>query len=790
MATTTIKKSCAHCGDVCPDRSIQLDNNYFCCQGCKSVYEILDSNNLCGYYSIDSIKPFKARSLSGKYDFLENKEISCQLLSFQSEEMCTVDFLIPGIHCSSCLWLLEKLYKLHEGILRSEVNFTKKRVHITYNPKQIDLQGVAILLEKINYPPSIQLADASKEKLKDHTSRKMFVKLGVTGFLFGNIMMLSFPEYLGLDTLEQDIIHFINMMNVLLSVPAVLVGGMEYFLSSWKAIKGKRLNIDVPIALGIATLFVESLYQIISGSGPGYWDSLSGLVFFLLLGKWFQNLTYQHLSFERDFKSYFPLSVFSVLNQKYIPIQSLKKGDIIKVKNEDIIPADSTLLHGEALIDYSFVTGESQPVFLKEGEKIYAGGKQTGGTLELEVDKKVSSSYLTQLWEKATGQKESVTKSKLDALSYYFTPAILMIALSAFIFWQLHDASVAWTAFSSVLIVACPCALALSVPFTYGNIIRILGKNGIFLKNSQVLESLSKINHVVFDKTGTLTHHQNGQVTFSGNLTEQTRNVAGSLAAHSNHPASRKIFAHLSGFKQMDITNIQEIPGAGISGFYQNHEIRLGSWEFVGLIAHQNGTFFRFDDKIIGHFSFEQHWRKGLEQTLNQLTKEQISISLLSGDIRPEEYPEFLPKESYFQQSPFAKRQHIDDLLQHKKQVMMIGDGLNDAGALNHSNVGIAITDDKASFTPSSDVILEGKQLTLIPNLLGFAKKGKKIISLAIVLSAIYNLIGLSVAVSGNLSPVFAAILMPISSITVVIFTTLASNYYGVKLAFNKNELK
>ena len=316
---------CHHCGDPCDETSIVSEEHHFCCYGCKAVFELLDQSNLKGYYSDTSIenKSLSEIKAERKYAFLDNEDIQKQLLRFKSEEVSLINLFLPGIHCSSCIYLLEHLPKLENAVLRSEVNFVKRQVTITFDHNKISLKSLAVLLSQLGYPPGISLDSLDKTK-KEVSKSNVGTKIAVAGFCFGNAMLMSMPEYLDQNfLLTEDFKTVFNWINLVLAFPVLLYSAKDYFQKAWKGIVYANLNIDVPIALGILTLFGRSAYEIISGVGMGYVDSLAGLVFFLLIGKWYQGKTYQALSFDRDFTSYFPVSVTCKVGEEEVQ-RSLK----------------------------------------------------------------------------------------------------------------------------------------------------------------------------------------------------------------------------------------------------------------------------------------------------------------------------------------------------------------------------------------------------------------------------------------------------------------------------------
>ncbi len=523
---TTTQTVCYHCGDTC-NQLVLADDKPFCCEGCKQVYLLLNETGLCNYYDLDKTPGIKAtgKFTGNRFAYLDNEELTAKLLRFRDNSQSHVQFYLPTMHCASCIWLLENLHRINPSILSSKTNFQRKEVFIVFQHNDISLRKVVELLAFVGYEPYISLNDGEKKKEKS-INRKHIYKIGVAGFCFSNIMMLSFPEYfssgnIGLESLKNVFTYLI----LFLSLPVLFYSASEFFVSGYKGLRQGWLNIDAPIALAILIAFGRSLYEIFTATGPGYLDSMSGIVFFMLVGRWFQNRTYDAFSFDRDYKSYFPLGVTVINNglENNVPLAGLKKGDLIRVRNEEMIPADGLLVNGSGSIDYSFVSGETRPVAKKKGELIYAGGKQMGPAIDMEVVTPVSQSYITRLWNNDIFQvNKHREQSFIHPWSRYFTYALFSIAACSAIYWAVNDPAKVWPAVTAVLIVACPCSLLLSATFTYGNMLGILGKNKLYLKNANVIESLGKIDTIVFDKTGTLTHHQTSQVSFEGKeLTEE-----------------------------------------------------------------------------------------------------------------------------------------------------------------------------------------------------------------------------------------------------------------------------
>jgi len=809
-------ENCFHCGDVCQAKLIQHDEKHFCCHGCKTVYDILNDNDLSYYYDLEKAAGKTPQDFNPeRYDFLDNDEVKSKLLEFDEQSTQIVSFVVPHIHCSSCIWVLENLNKIHQAVITAQVDFPKKNVRISYNSDAISLKEVVILLSKIGYEPTISLQELETNKIT--TDWSLIYKLGVAGFAFGNIMFLSFPEYFEVDEfwLDQFKILFRWLMFAF-SVPVVFYSGRDYFISAYKGLRSGLLNIDVPIALGISVLFIRSSVEIGFGLGTGFFDSLAGLVFFLLLGKFFQQKTYAFLSFERDYKSYFPIAVTQIIEddgsdpafakaepvkklstirtkELQTPVYELKKGDRILIRSGELIPTDGIIFKGDALIDYSFVTGEAVPISKQAGDKIFAGGKQLEGAIEIEVLKKVEQSYLTQLWnnEVFDKSKETPFKNLTNKISRRFTLGISAIAVVATIIWLFIDASVALNVFTAVLIVACPCAIALAAPFTLGNMLRVYGRLKLYLKESHVIEQMAEIDTIVFDKTGTLTTQNKNLITYKGiQLDEEEIQLLTTTLRASNHPLSRALYDLLRDNDICELESFEEHTGKGMIGTYGNKSVKVGSKDFVGAVPvlEENTTtqvHISSNDSYKGCYIFYNNYREGIEDLLNDLTDD-VEIAILSGDNDGEEayLKSKLPIGSklLFNQKPDDKLRFISDLQQAGKKVMMVGDGLNDAGALAQSDLGIAVSEDVNVFSPACDGIIDASKLKDLDTFLRLSRKSVSVIKYAFIFSLFYNLVGLAFAVTGNLAPVVAAILMPLSSISIVVFTTVYTYFLGRKL--------
>jgi len=800
---------CFHCGEPCAGNRLEKNHQLFCCQGCLLVHDLLAESGLEQYYDLRSHPGVRVRPDSGRarWSCLDEPGVQQGLLDFTDGKISRVTLHLPAIHCVACVWLLENLFRLHAGIGQSRVNFPKREATITFTPAKIALSEVAALLVSIGYEPHLTLGALDKRPV-DPTWKRQWLQIGVAGFAFGNVMLFSLPLYFGLDSRSGPGFRILfGYLSLALAAPVLVYSAADYWRSAWVAVRRRILTLDVPIALGLAALYVQSAWDILSGRGGGYLDSMAGLVFFLLCGRMFQQMTHERIVFDRDYKCFFPLSASrkSAAGEENTALSQLRVGDLLVVRHGELVPADARLLSGEALIDYSFVTGESEAAAKEPGAYLYAGGRQIGGAIEVEIVKPVSQSYLTALWDHEAFRKDR--SENLDTMtnrySRRFTRVVLLLAVGSGIGWlATGQAERGLKAFVSVLIVACPCALALAAPFTLGTAQRLLARFQVFLKNALVLERMAQVDAIVFDKTGTLTaagsdavtffdaHHGSGPVIPSDALSPKERAWVRSLTRQSTHPHSVRISQALaSGDDPEPAIDFAEVPGAGIQGSCGGYRLLLGSraWlEQSGVAIPQlapplgSVVHLAINGRFRGSFFLENALRPEMEALLRGL-ESRYELALLSGD-NEKERARFqslfgVGARVQFNQSPIDKLGFIQRLQNSGRTVMMVGDGLNDAGALKQSDVGVAVIEKVGAFSPASDVILGADRVPRLLEILALARRASLIVRLSFGISAAYNLAGVSIAALGVLSPVICAILMPVSSVSVVLFACGATRW-------------
>lgn len=763
---------CAHCGAPTQRSEEFPAEPQFCCNGCKTVYEILAANDLCTYYAFDELTSDRRRPHSADYEILEHATVASRFITSRTATHVVCTFVVPGMHCASCVWLLERLHRIDPGIYESSVDLTLGTVRIAFNPQRTSLRKVAELLASLNFNPSLE-----SENVQSRTQQaSLLSRLGIAGFAMMNVTMLSIAGYLaGEGGLAPTLQHTFQWISILLSVPVVVYAASPWWTSAWKSLRKASFSLDVPVAAGIAAIFIRSYADVIAGVGTGFLDAATGLVFFLLIGRLIQERAFAAISFDRTVRSFFPLGVRVQAGQHFDtqPIETLNIGDVIELRNGEVLPCEAVLLDDIAYLDYAFVTGESTPHLCVARDRMLAGGRVIGGAMRCVVSGAVSNGLLTTLWERA-----SVRRSRTRLLGVAsrfgagFTVITVAIAITAFFVW-LPDVAGAVSALTAVLIIACPCAMTLAAPMALGTAMGLLGQRGIMIRNTGTLLELDAVTHVVFDKTGTLTRlHRTG--TYIGEpLTPSQCSAIASVVAESTHPVSRAIGATF-GVPTERATDMHEAVGQGLKGTAHGHRIAIGSQAWLesdaSNVENVNSTHISVDGRIVGKVVLREKMREGAVE-LMQAVGNSYGLSVFSGDQQQDTsamHELLASSDVRLGMLPEEKISAVAELQRRGQKVLMVGDGLNDAGAMNTANVAIAISNNNATIVPACDVIVSADSIGSISSLLKYAGAVRRVIITAFIVSLLYNAVGLTLAVSGSLSPLAVAVLMPVSSLTII----------------------
>ncbi len=771
---TSERLICSHCGLECDNRFEDADGRRFCCEGCRWVYALLADHGMASYYAYDWSDRRPDRPRPARFDSLDVPELARRYIAYADTTITRVVLKLPQIHCTACIWLLENLPRLEPRILDSRVHFINRTATVTFRHHDISLREVAEFLSAIGYEPDLHL-----ESGKRTSDRSLTIKLGIAGFSFANLMLLALPDYLSSGGVESELAVFLRWISFCF-LPLIAYAASEFIKPAWLAVRRRHITMDVPLTVAILALFVRSGYDGFTAPATPYLDSLAGLVFFLLLGKVFQKKTFHALSFEHAMSSFLPIAVSRSVEgrEEMVALEVVGPGDILVIRHGDLIPVDATLLNGDAIIDYSFLTGESEPVRRHSGELLYAGGRQMAGAICVAAVRAANESYLAEVWQPRKERSPHRLQTWSDRTAEIFTIAILGLAIVAVLSSLIETGNVSFDRVTAILVVACGCGLPLSIPFTLGTALRVMAGRGLFLRHSDVVEQIAQSDALVFDKTGTLTSPLDADVSFHGEpLSEMEKTAVASLIHQSSHPTSRRLARWLITDSYRAVSNFVEHPGRGIEGVACGQSIRLGSRDWL-MPEDDDRTpvstvFLEINGKLRGSFSLYSVYRDGVDHAVRRLGPYRMAV--LSGDHagdRQRLRDIFGPgTDIRFHQLPSDKRDFVQSWQLQGRQVLMLGDGINDASALQQANVGLAVAERTTAFTPGCDGILQGRAIRALPELLAFARTTRSTLISAFVLTLGYNSVAISYAWQGQLTPVVAAILMPLSSISVVAWT-------------------
>ncbi|HEY8535394.1 MAG TPA: heavy metal translocating P-type ATPase metal-binding domain-containing protein, partial [Vicinamibacterales bacterium] len=631
-SSTTLR--CRHCGDPC-DRPVRDGDNVFCCIGCRSVYTLLMQEGLDGYYACEVPPGVPQRDAElrepDRFAALDDPATAAAFLEFDDGRIARARIPVPALHCASCVWLLERLWKLQPGVISSEVDLLRGLVRVTFDPRETTLRAIAERMAALGYEPNLALEQPSGTV--PAARRRLYRQIGVAGFAFGNIMLFSIPRYVNGGPLEDGFQRLFDALNIGFALPVLLFSASDWFRAAWRTLRTGHVTLEFPVALGLAVIFTRSVADIALGTGEGFMDSFSGLVFFLLIGRLFQQKTFERMSFDRTYRSFFPLSVRVERDGAcdVVPIERIGRGDVMVVRPHELVPADAVLLDGPGAVDYAFVTGESVPVAVEPGDVVHAGGRVAGHTLRLRALGPVSNSRLASLWANPILQtpKTTALASVSDRFGFWFTVCAVGIAIAGAIWWW-PDLGMSARVATAVLIIACPCALTMAAPVTLGTALGQLGQRGLFARHPGVVLDMSRIDAIAFDKTGTLTTLSAPAVVEHGGLPAEDWPLVRAAAAHSVHPISRALAQ--SGEADGEVSELVESPGRGLSALVDGRRVRIGTAAFVGVAAdNRPGVTHVSVDGRAGWVRVVVPTREGIDETVRALAREH-DVHLVSGD--------------------------------------------------------------------------------------------------------------------------------------------------------------
>ncbi len=774
-----IIQNCTHCDEAAlPPLYLESDSDRlhpFCCEGCMTVYHIIHEKGLNAYYDIkrDSISLKRRAPVDQRvtqFQYLDHEDFLKEYSYLDVNNFQTMEIYLEGIHCLACLWLIEKLPEFLPNIQSCKLDIDKSVVTVKIQ-KNGKFSQVAKELNQLGYKPHPLKRNQEVVNLRIKEERTSLLRIGIAGAAAGNIMIYAVSLYGGA---EGEFAHLFNLLTVLFAIPVLTFSALPFYQNAWNAVKNKTLSIDIPISISLLVGAFMGVYNLIIGVPDNYFDSLTTLVFLLLLSRYFLSKI-QEKGFSASDLHFFYQTESVFVSNKETPVKFvethpkfIKDKDVLKIKPGDFFPADCVILKGTSNINMSLLTGEVHPIRVDVGENVFSGTQNVDGELLVEVIKAPENSRLGMILKNVEDgwSLRSKIVNLTNKISKYFTLAVFI--LSAVLFFYLlknHGLKHALECAITLLIVTCPCALALAVPLTFTRALSKASENGIIIKSDEVIEKISKIQHVFLDKTGTITYGKLKIVNFTILRTPKIRieDIILNLEKDSKHPVALALRDFIKGSDALsvEVKNFKETLGVGVSGTINeiHYEIR------------KNGIF--EDDSIVASFEVKDIVRSESKSVIEKMINRGIQLTVLSGD-KKEVVQKIAadvslnPHAALYGLSPEDKSR----IIKSTPNSMMVGDGANDAIALSHSSVGVAVMGAMDISLRAADVYLTTPGLESIEKLFILSQETMKVIRRNLVLSLIYNSISVIAAFVGVINPLIAAVIMPVSSLT-VLFSSL-----------------
>jgi Cu2+-exporting ATPase len=784
---------CSHCGLPVPAGLIEPDAaEQFCCQGCRTVFSIIRGCNLERYYKVMEESPASraaVKSTSKRYAEMDDPTFARLYVKPVAGGLCRVELFLENVHCAACVWLVERLPSIVSGVIESRLDPRRALVRIMWDPVQAPLSVIARTLDVLGYAPH-PARDANARDIRRIEDRRMFIRLAVGGACAGNVMLLALALYSGaLSSMEAQYEHLFRWLSMFISLVSLAWPGSVFFRGAWASIRTRTPHLDLPIAIGLAAGAGWGVMNTVTGSGEIYFDSLSILVFALLVGRASQRRQQRWSADAVELLfSLTPSAARRVENASIteVPIEALRPGDTVEVLAGDSIPADGIITRGESSIDQSLLTGESLPVTVSHGNSVTAGSVNLSAPLYIQVSATGEATRLgrlMQMVEEGARRRAPIVRLA-DRIASRFVVGMLSLATLTALMWLFIDPSRAVDNAAALLIVTCPCALGLATPLAMTVAIGRAARRGILIKGSDAIETLSKPGVIFLDKTGTITQGRMSLVRWHGD--DSVKPFAAALESTSSHPIARAIVQGLAIDDLPMPDHVEQLIGHGIRARVHNAEIAAGSSKFIRSFACSDPTMDTVEAEVIADgltpilisiggqvravAGVGDPVRDDAAQAVRSLSTSGWNVRILSGD-----HPDVVRAvarslgvtDATGGATPEDKLQAVS-VASRTSRVVMVGDGVNDAAALAAATVGIAVHGGAEASLSAADIYLGKPGLTPIVDLLQASRRTLGIIHLNLAASLLYNALAATLAITGVINPLIAAILMPVSSLTVL----------------------
>ena len=791
-ATIAADVVCEHCGLSVPAGLIRSEGErQFCCTGCETAFSILHTHGLDKYYDLAERRNERVRTTGRGYAEFDHPTFHDLYVRALPGGHAEVELYLEGVHCGSCVWLVERAPLVVEGVVRTELELRRSLARVVWNPAVVSLSRVARALDALGYAPH-PFRGAEREALRRKEDRAMLARIGLAGAVAANVMLAALALYSGTSGsgIEPEYERFFRWISFALVTPSMLWPARVFFAGAWSALRTRALHMDVPIAVGLAAGYLRGAVNTVQDAGPIYFDGLATLIFALLVGRYLQQRGQRAAADSAALLYSLTPSSARVREadgvEREIPAEAIVPGMLVSVHPGETFPADGMISEGTSQLDLSLLTGESRPVAAGCGDRVYAGTLNISSPVDVRIEQAGETTRVAKILrqvEESASRRAPIVEAA-NRLAMWFVGVVLVLAVVTLLAWRGRDSGRAIDNAIALLVVTCPCALALSTPLAVSMAIGRAARNGIFIKGGDALERLSKPGHIFLDKTGTITEGSTAVVEWRG--ADWVKPLVLALESESTHPIAAGFRAAWPALAPMRPDESMHIPGGGIVGRVAGRDVVVGSPRFVrGRIGGTDDdndlrtspaltpVHIAVDGQLVAAAGLGDPIRPDSIAAVRALRARGWEVSILSGDapsvVMAAGRELGLPESACIAgASPETKLATIEAARASGLPIVMVGDGINDAAAIAAASVGIGVHGGAEACLATADVYLTTPGLSPVVSLTIGAQRTMRIIHRNIAFSIVYNAIGAGLAMAGMLSPLVATILMPASSLTVV----------------------
>jgi len=802
LGVAAVAAACTHCGlDVPEGLPSEHGSPAFCCSGCATAWQVLHEAGLGHYYRLSQRRGSRVEPSGRAFEEFDHDAFRALHVRTRRDGLEECELVLEGLHCPSCVWLVERTPRAVPGMASAELDLGRARVRVAWEPRRTRLSVIARFLDTLGYRPH-PFRGGRADAHRRAEDRAMLVRLGVAGALAANTMLAALALYSGwFSGMERDWARVFRVVSMLLTVPALFGPGRVFLRGAWGSLRTRMLHMDVPIALALMAAFARGVVNTVTDRGPVYFDGVAMLVFLLLVGRFLQQRAARAAADSAELLyGLTPASARLRENSgvRDVPCEALLPGMRVEVRHGETVPADGRVLEGEGELDLSLLTGESRPRAVGPGGEVWAGTVNRGSTLVVEVERAGEDTRLGRILrevERGASRRAPLVRTA-DRVAGVFVGVVIVLAALTWWRWRAHDPSAALDHAIALLIITCPCALALATPLAVTVAIGRAARTGVLVKGGDTLEALARPATLLLDKTGTLTEGRPSLVRWEGEDAVRARVLA--LERHATHPVARAFAEAWPDVSAADASDVR-VSSNGVEGVVGGRRVAVGSPAWVaarltppvaggGAAALESGPALTrvdvaVDGRLVAHAGFGDRVRADAAPALARMRAAGWRLRMLSGD-SPEVVAEvgaalgFAPEERRGGASPEDKRAEVERL-SAEGRVVMVGDGVNDAAAIAHATVGVGVRGGAEACLSAADVYLARDGVAQLAELSEGARRTMRAIRHGLAWSLVWNVAGAALAMAGLVNPLVAAIGMPLSSSLVMLIAWRTRTYGG-----------